>query len=590
MSADDEPTQDSLAQWNAWLAAGDDTSTGSLEAFAAAAEAFDGRETGLVDFEVESDPRFDAEPVLLEPGARFAAFEIRACLGSGGMATVYRAWDTEHEEEVALKLLHRGLVEDPRHLQRFRREARVASRLNHPQIVCTKAYGEVSGAAYISMPVVEGPTLEEYVEAQGPLPPQEAARTMIQIARALQAAHDQGVVHRDLKPSNVVLHPTRGPLILDFGLAKHLTRDPRLTETGEILGTPTYLAPEQVSPPGKPLDHRIDVYGLGGMLFFLVSGQPPRPGESAIKVLRDLLHRDAPRLQDVLPQAPAALDRVCAKALARDPADRYASADLLADDLERFLGAGRVSARLPGPLTRAWRSVRGHPYLSATVVCAALAGAAALQTVSTLAARVDRHERSAVGLRLLEEAEAFAARGDYPQADRTFLQAMLSTKEAFHESPQDPILRTALARVERARVAYAERRGEWSLAEALRHDLKSLDADPELLPRSDAPCVLTVAGLEAPHWVELFSVDGGEPRPVGKVHADSPEISLRAGSYWATERDAHGVPVRAFLVVADPNHRHVVQLDRVASPPPGVYRLPAGAVLGGQAQRGTHAD
>ena len=580
MTQDAERTSDSqalFAAWSAWAQGGKETATYSLleleeaaNAHAAPAEPF--------EMSVESDPCFRAEPIVLEPGSVFAGFEVQGTLGSGGMATVYRAWDPKEQTAVALKLLHRGLVTDDRHLRRFRREARVASRLRHPHIVATHTYGEVGGAAYLTMPLVDGPSLEQRVEQGGPLAPLEAARVVEQVARAIDAAHAQRVVHRDIKPSNIMVHAEDGPLVVDFGLAKHLHHDPSLTETGEILGTPSYLAPEAVSPKADPADHRMDVYGLGGVLFFLLTGQPPHSGESAIKVLQAILHSEPPRLCDVNPELPKPLEIVCAKAMARDPRDRYPTAAALASDLARFQAEARVSAKLPGPAQRLWRGVRARPGLSALLLTALALLVGGGLVVRSLAERVALHERSERGLELLRVADGHARAQRHDVADRTYLQAMLVTKGAFLEAPDDDMLRAALARVKRARVIYAESRGNWALAEELRQNLARLESNAVLPPPADPQddCVVRIEGLASGAVVRFYASHSGEPTHVAEVRPESPVLSLPAGSYIAVALDPAGSPQATFLVVLDPGHRHVLRLDRETPPPPGVFRLPGG--------------
>jgi len=567
-----------FAAWSAWAEGTKETASYSLlelqEAASAHAAPLEHHELS-----VESDPCFRGEPVVLEPGSVFAGFEVQGTLGSGGMATVYRAWDPKEQTAVALKLLHRGLVTDDRHLRRFRREARVASRLRHPHIVATHTYGEVGGAAYLTMPLVEGPSLEKHVEQAGPLAPLEAARLVEQVARAIDAAHAQRVVHRDLKPSNIMLHAEEGPLVVDFGLAKQLHHDPNLTETGEILGTPSYLAPEAVSPKADPPDHRMDVYGLGGVLFFLLTGQPPHSGESAIKVLQAILHSQPPRLRDVNPELPQPLEVVCAKAMARDPRDRYPTAAALAADLARFQAEAKVSARLPGRAQRLWRAVRARPGVSALVVATLALLLVAGVAMRSLAYRVALHERSERGLELLQVAEGHARAQRHDAADRAYLQAMLVTKGAFLEAPDDDMLRAALARVKRARVAYAESRGNWALAEELRQNLARLESSAALLPPADPEeeCVVRIEGLASGAVVRFYTSHGEDRVHLAEARSDSPVLRLSAGSYMAVALDPGGTPRATFLVVMDPGHQHVLRLDRENPPPPGVFRLPSPA-------------
>lgn len=535
-----------------------------------------------LDFLVESDPAFSREPVELSIGQRFAGLVVSGRLGSGGMATVYRARDPEQDTEVALKLLNRGLVKDPRHLQRFRREARLAARLRHQRIVTIHTYGEEEGCAYLTMQLVEGPTLHQVVQAEGPLPAQRAAEIVREIAYAIDAAHRQRVVHRDLKPSNVMIHPVEGPLVLDFGLAKDLGGDPTLTETGEILGTPSFLAPEQAMPAGVPVDHRIDIYGLGALLFYVLSGQHPHTGETAIEVIRHIIDNDPPPLRSLKPEIPAPLEAVCLKAMARDPRDRYQTAGDLAEDLARFTNHQPVVARAPGLVLRTFRTLRKHPLttsLGLLLVVSLLVGG--LVTLS-LRSQLALQERSRRGLVLLEQARSQAQRGQFEAADAAFLQAMLLTKNAFLEDPGDEALREALVRIKRERASYAESRGNWALAEELRQNLAQLvqaraDEAPATLTLAEAR--IRVTGLSEGSAVVILAWQGEATERVATASDSSPEVSLAPGQYLALHVDSTGKAQGSYLLVVDAGHHHQLHLGGESLPPPGVFRLPPERVL-----------
>jgi serine/threonine protein kinase len=530
------------------------------------------------DFVLESDPAYESEPVELPVGGVFAGLEIRGRLGSGGMAVVYRARDPELETEVALKLLNRGLVAEPRHLERFRQEARLAARLRHQRIVTIHRYGEEEGCAYLTMQLVEGPTLHEVVQLQGPLEPERAARIVEQIALAIDAAHAQRVVHRDLKPSNVMIHPSEGPLVLDFGLAKELGGDPTLTASGEILGTPAFLAPEQAMPEGVPVDHRIDVYGLGGILFYLLCARNPHLGETPIEVVRHILDHDPPPLRKLDPGIPRELEAVCLKAMARDPRDRYQRAEDLAEDLRRYLGQEPILARPPGLAQRTLRRLRKHPLttsLGCLLLISLLIGAWGTRS---LARKLALQQRSQHGLELLDQAQA-EVRAGLPAADQTFLQAMLVTKSAFLEDPEDEALRRALMRVKRERAEYAEARGSWALAEELRLNLARLAGeDPPNAPNAPTKALIRVQGLAAGESVEFLAWHGNEPLRVANAEPGAAEVELQAGEFLALHKGSRDRTRGSYLLVVDAGHVHELRLDSPAPPPPGVFRLPPGVV------------
>jgi len=533
--------------------------------------------------EFESLPGFSAEPVILNTGEVFAGFEVRGKLGSGGMATVYRARCSDSDSEVALKLLNEGLVRDTQQLQRFRREAQLASRLRHPRVVTVHTYGDYNGCAYLSMQLIEGPSLAEVINQDGPLPPLRAAEVLEDVARAIDAAHQQRVIHRDLKPSNVMLHPQDGPLVLDFGLAKDMGRDPNLTETGEILGTPAFLAPEQVIPRGVPVDHRIDVYGLGATLFFTLTGKSPHEGDTALEALQRLLEHTPPRLRAVNQEIPAPLEVICAKALMRDPRDRYQTAADFADDLARYRAQEAVRARLPGRIAGARRAIRNHPLTSALTVALVALALASILWGRAAAAHMALRGQSSQGLSLLASAQEHAREGRYSDADIEFLQAMLVTKGAFLKAPDDQDLRDALKRVKAARAEYAESRGNWVLAEELRQNLARLEQPEqsvsELVPEhTDATIrVLGFRGDDSEVVFFSWTQEGTKRRAVAT--STTPEVRLPPGAYLAFLYGADRRLVRQHLLVVDSGHWHQLRLDRTALPPPGVFTLPSQSVL-----------
>ncbi len=529
---------------------------------------------------LESDPAYESEPVELSPGQSFAGLQVRGRLGSGGMAVVYRAHDPELGTEVALKLLNRGLVSDPRHLERFRQEARLAARLRHQRIVTIHRYGEEEGCAYLTMQLVEGPTLHEVVQGEGPLDAKRAAEIVEQLALAIDAAHAQRVVHRDLKPGNVIIHPSEGPLVLDFGLAKELGGDPTLTASGEILGTPSFLAPEQAMPDGVPVDHRIDVYGLGAILFYVLCAKHPHQGETPVEVIRHLLDHDPPPLRQIDPKIPRALEAVCFKALSRDPRDRYQRAGDLAEDLARFLNREPIKARTPGLGQRVFRRLRKHPLTTSLATLLLVSLVFGAWRTRSLAAQLALQQRSQHGLELLERAQA-EVRAGLPAADQTFLQAMLVTKGAFLEAPEDDALRAALVRVKRERADYAEARGNWALAEELRQNLARLAGrePPGASPAALARAQIRVLGIESGQSVEFLTWHSGQALYVALAKPGALEVDLEPGEYLALHKDAEGRARGSYLLVVDAGRLHDLHLERPAPPPPGVFRLPPSSVL-----------
>jgi hypothetical protein len=293
------------------------------------------------------------------PAERFGDYELRGELGRGGMGVVYRAYEPALRRLVALKMVLPGVAADEAELARFQSEAAAAARLHHPNIVSVHRVGAHEGRHFYSMDLVEGPSLAQRLEA-GPLPGRDAARYLATVARAIHHAHEQGVLHRDLKPGNVLLDHDDQPHVTDFGLAKQTNADARQTRTGAVLGTPSYMAPEQARGE-KELGPGCDVYGLGALLYELLTGRPPFKGEAPLETLLQVLENDPapPRLLN--PNVPRDLETICLKCLAKAPRDRYPSALALAEDLERYLQGESIRARSFNMLDRlAWMLERSQ--------------------------------------------------------------------------------------------------------------------------------------------------------------------------------------------------------------------------------------
>jgi serine/threonine-protein kinase len=259
-------------------------------------------------------------------GGRYQLDEV---VGSGGMATVWRAHDRVLDRPVAVKILHAQLAEDPEFLERFNAEATASASLTHPNIVHVFDAGTDGGTAFIVMELFEGETLRDRLRRTGPLPPEEAASVMAQALQGLQFAHDHALIHRDVKPANVLVAPDGRVKVTDFGIAKAAyggTADP--TTTGRVLGSVPYLSPEQVE--GKPLDARSDVYAAGAMLYELLTGRPPFTAETDIAAAMLRLTSDPIPPRAIRSGIPRGLDAVVMRSLARDPDRRFASAARMA--------------------------------------------------------------------------------------------------------------------------------------------------------------------------------------------------------------------------------------------------------------------
>jgi eukaryotic-like serine/threonine-protein kinase len=310
------------------------------------------------------------------------------------MSSVYRARDSVLERRVALKILHEHFSADPEYVERFRREARAIARLNHPNIVTVIDRGEFGKRQFIVFEHIPGENLKEVVEREGQLPVAQALALTHQIARGLAFAHQHGVVHRDVKPQNVLLDESGTAKVTDFGIARSLDPGEELTQTGTLLGTSDYIAPEQAS--GEPIDARSDQYSLGVLLYELLTGEVPYPADSFMAVAMRHLRDPVPSVRERRRDVPDRVDKIVARAMAKRPADRFPSTEAMMGAIEDALadtgeGAGRNeatgvhsrverpspsrSAARPGPRRRQRRR-RFAPLLLALLVVGA--GAIAL--------------------------------------------------------------------------------------------------------------------------------------------------------------------------------------------------------------------
>ena len=294
-------------------------------------------------------------------GSTIARYQILSLLGRGGMSVVYLAEDVRLERKVALKLLSEELASDKAFRDRFIRESRLAASLDHPNVIPIFEADEADGVLFIAMRYVEGTDLKTRIREDGPLPLGLTVSVIAQVASALDAAHERGLVHRDVKPGNVLLAKGRSAsaphaYLADFGLTKRAASQSGLTGTGQFMGTLDYVAPEQIR--GEALDGRVDTYALGAVAFECLTGEPPFPKESDVAVLYAQLNEDPPRPTEKREDLPPAVDGVITRAMDKDPGQRHQTAGELADELSSALGVAAPTVppparpRTKGPIPR----------------------------------------------------------------------------------------------------------------------------------------------------------------------------------------------------------------------------------------------
>lgn len=366
-----------------------------------------------------------------DPGKRIGRYVLTDQLGAGGMGVVWKAWDSQLSRWVALKLLK---VQDPKLIRRFMREATLLAKLAHPNITRVYEVGVHEGKPFLVMEMVDGaPPSADNIDRS------EAARILRDAARAVQAAHDEQIIHRDLKPSNLLLSKRGHVFVTDFGLARMKEEAGGLTASGALLGTPSFMAPEQAQ--GKDADHRTDVYGLGATLYALVEGQPPYTGELVHEVVKRVAVSNPPSLSGT-----DDLVVVAQKAMERDREDRYQTAGELADELQRFVDDEPIIARKISHFERVWRRAKRKPALAAGITVATLivTGLLAwsglfvadyLQTRAQIAAASDSLARGDSAMKALRD--MYASRRINPDWEQQAL-ANLQTNadEALGHAPQ----------------------------------------------------------------------------------------------------------------------------------------------------------
>ena len=311
----------------------------------------------------------------MRPLRDFGDYELLEEIGRGGQGVVYRARQRSLNRTVALKVIGLGHFASTPHLKRFRQEAEAAARLEHSQIVPIYEIGERDGACYFSMKFIDGGQLDQFIKREQ-MTPKSAAELLSKIARTVQFAHEHGILHRDIKPGNILLDRNGDPHLTDFGLARLIESDSTLTNSFDVLGTPSYMSPEQAAGQTKELTAASDIYSLGAVLYHMLAGEPPFAGGSTYETIRMVLESEPrnPRLRNSTVDVDLAA--ICLKCLEKDPAKRYPTTQALTHDLERWLHHQPISARPANALTRTRKWFRRNR--TTTVLIACLLGLVAL--------------------------------------------------------------------------------------------------------------------------------------------------------------------------------------------------------------------
>jgi tetratricopeptide (TPR) repeat protein len=379
--------------------------------------------------------------VLPIPGGaapRIAQYEIEGELGRGGMGVVYRARDTALGRPVALKMILDPRRAGPEEVARFEREAKAAARLRHPGIVQVYGAGVHEGRPYIALELVQGESLGALLE-RGALPPRRVAEVVMKVARALAYAHSEGIIHRDVKPANVLIDREGEPRLMDFGLAREEAATAQLTQTGDVLGTPAYMAPEQATgDPGAQGPHT-DVYALGAVLYRALVGRPPFEANNVQGLLYKILTQEPEPPRAVKPTVHADLETITLRCLEKKPEKRYANAGDVALELGRFLDGEPIVARPIGRVARAWRRARKNRVGALLVALLASVAAAPVaiqhqRAADRRAAVAAARDKATGALERFEEARRFYARVRFSLEKQLGQGRLISTGLALVES------------------------------------------------------------------------------------------------------------------------------------------------------------
>ena len=392
----------------------------------------------------------------------FGDYEILREIARGGMGVVFRARQVSLNRTVALKMILAGQLADDTDVKRFHTEAEAAANLDHPGIVPIYEVGQHEGQHYFSMGFVEGQSLSQRL-ADGPLPSREAAELIRRVSEAIEYAHQHGVIHRDLKPANILLDKNGNPRVTDFGLAKKVQGDSGLTGSGQIMGTPSYMPPEQAGGPRGEVGLAADIYSLGATLYALITGRPPFQAATAMDTVIQVIGAEPVPPRQLNASISRDLETICLKCLEKEPGKRYLSAAALGNDLRRFLNGEPILARPVGPAERSWRWCRRNLAVASLAGGVVLALTAGTVVATFFAVRADREAQRAREEKRLSER-------------RLYVSQMNLARQAWQEGSMDK-LQERLAAYEQQQSGDPDPRGfEWYYLKSLAElDLRTLE-------------------------------------------------------------------------------------------------------------------
>jgi eukaryotic-like serine/threonine-protein kinase len=444
----------------------------------------------------------------------FGAYELLEEIARGGMGIVYRARQRAAGRIVALKVLATGHFASPEFIRRFRTEAEVVATLDHPNIVPTYEVGELEGHPFFSMKFVEGGSLAGRIAAlKSPIANREAAELLAKLARAVHYAHQRGVLHRDIKPGNVLLDTHGEPHLTDFGLAKLVEKDSTLTHTMAMLGTPSYMSPEQARGEAKQLTTSVDVYGLGAVFYELLTGQAPFGGGTTMEIVRRVLETEPRRPSTLRPEVNLDLETICLKCLEKDPGRRYGSAEALAFDLERWLRHEPIVARPSSLLERTtkWIQRNRAVFLALTAIAVLLVTGVSVST--WLAVKATNAKEAEVQQRVAVQSALAQVEAQQKQTETQRQQAEEQRKLADEQRQRaEAELKRAEWLIYAGKLMQAQTDFELGNGGLARHYLEQCDPRlrgwewRHLSTRISAQ--RTFSGHKLPLWCTAFSPDG----------------------------------------------------------------------------------